>query len=136
MIDGSEKRGLMEGYFKENKVYENYHELCMKLDTVPVSREKLVDMYLDIIDRCEQLYEEASSELESDKKQLLESLESEEAPVEDIVTVDDLPPSTTVTVNELKTGVICLYVVFPKNPSQPYVIPAHVDSESGEATFL
>jgi len=136
MDEGQDRHALMGGHFERNGIYEGYHDLCMKLDTVPVSRDALIDVYLDILEKRDELYEQASSEVENDKRKLLEDLEEEGAPVEELVMVNALPPSMTITVNELKAGIICLYVVFPKGPSKPYVIPAYVESGNDRATFL
>lgn len=136
MDDTTDRWAHMEAHFEKNKTYETYHDLCMKLDTLPVSREQLIAVYVDILDRHEELYEQATAELDSDKRNLLEELENEGAPVEDLVTVNGLPPSVTVPINQLKGGMICLCVLFPQEPSKPHVITAYIEKGNDTAIFL
>jgi len=136
MTNQDDKMSYIDDYFKKNGIYELYHDLCMRMDTVPVSRESLQAIYVDVLDRHEELYAQAISELDNDKKLLLESLEKEEAPIEDLVSVDNLPPSITITVNDMKGAVICLYILFPDKATEPHIIPSYVSEENDTTIFL
>lgn len=131
-----EKVKYIEAHIKKHRIYESYHDMCMRLDIAPVTRDDLVAKYVDIIERHEEFFEQAKSELENDKRQLLEGLEKEGAPVEDLASVESLPPSVYIPINEMKGSMVCLYVLFPGEAYQPYIVPAYVADGDDTAIFM
>lgn len=131
-----EVKPFVEGLLEKQGIYELYCDLCLRLETLPISRDDFVDKYVDIILRREEIFKQATALLNDDKKKLLETLEKSGAPVEDLVTVDMIPPSMIFPVNRLSKGMICLYVLFPTGSSNPTIMPAYVESGSDEAVFL
>lgn len=130
-----ELRSFIEDLLKKQDLYSMYTDLCQRLEVIPVSLDKFIDMYVDIVSRRDELYKEAKDMLNQDKKTLLDTLERGKYPLEDLVSVDMLPPSVTVTLNKLSDGIICLYVLFPTGPDTPYVVPAHI-SNNRDSTFI
>jgi len=135
-MDAWDIRPLMEETISRRGLYEFYLDLCQRVEAVPVTREKYVDAYVSVLVDKVSLYEKAKADLATDKKNLVESLEAAGAPVEDIVTVDMIPPFATVTINEMPTGVICLYVLFPNGSDSPYIVPSYLEKGTDEAEFL
>lgn len=131
-----DSKEYVEDFIEKTKVYDLYHDLCLRLDVPPISRDEFVDKYVDIIRRHEELYEQAKRQLPKDKETLLGVLENIKAPLEDIVTIDSLPPSVTIPLNIIKGGMICLFVLFPNGPGKPFVIPSYLESGSKESVFL
>lgn len=135
-MDPWDIKSFVEGMLSKESTYKRYCDLCMRVEAVPIDEDDFVDKYVDIIVRREELYREAMSMLDSDKRQLLDELEKVGAPVEDLVMVDILPPSTTITLNKFNDGMICLYVMFPNGSDNPMIIPAYVGSGKDDAIFL
>jgi hypothetical protein len=135
-MDPLDARKFIDEYLSKQGMYDMYLDLCMKIEAVPITREKFVDTYTDIFVRREELYEQAVKELPNDKKLLFERLEEAKMPMEDIVTVDSIPPFLTVTLNKIKEGIVCLYVMFPNGPESPHIVPSYVEKGSSDALFL
>jgi hypothetical protein len=131
-----EFRTYIEDTLEKQGLYALYHDLCLRVETIPITKEAFIDAYVDVLNRRAELYAQAVGCHVSDKTLLLEALEKVKAPVEDLVSVAMLPPSVTVTLNPLRDGFICLYVLFPNGPDAPSVIPAYIVKGQNEATFL
>jgi len=135
-MDSFALREFIEDLLEKQGMYALYHDLCMRVEVIPVTRETFVDAYVDVMNRREELYAKAKSCHDNDKRLLMEALERVNAPVEDRASVGMLPPSVTVTLNTLRDGFICLYVLFPNGPDAPSIIPAYLIKGQSEATFL
>jgi len=131
-MDPWEVKSFVEDLFERDRTYGRYLDLCMQVDAAPVTIEKLEDIYVDIISRRIELYEKAKADLPSDKKNLVEHLEGLGTPIEEIVTVDQLQPHTIVTINELKDGMICLFVVFPEGPENPALLLSYANRDDND----
>jgi len=129
-------RGQIEELLNKERLYERYFDLCLRVESQPISQDAFLDRYVDIFVHRQELFDQASENILEDKKRLLEDLEQSGAPIEDLVSVDMLPPSVTISLNTLSDGMICLYVLFPDGSNRPVVQLAHVGSGESESTFL